>query len=396
MSQAALETEQVDFSLSAGGLAYEFFRWSNLSGDEPRFVRRRVALLVTVAWIPPLILTVIAGTAYSDALRVSFVNSLLGHVRFLIVLPILIGIEPFIQSQLNIAIKLFLERNIIPADEMTYFHRAIDNAHEKRNSYLIEIALLILVYTVGVWFWVSRQPEGAQTWYANPNTLGLNLTLAGYWFVFVSLPMFQFFLVRWYARFFILFWMLLQISKLNLNLTPTHPDRAGGIGFVGRVSYALSPLLFAQGTLLSAMIATEVMHNGREIQSFLVEAVGYISFFVIAVLLPLCVFVPALMRAKRRGLAIYGTLAARYVEEFDKKWIGSNDPEGEELLGTADIQSLADLANSYGVVREMNLAPFYYRDIIRLAGITAAPLIPLLLLVFSVDELFKKILEAIL
>src|SRR5215203_1896261 len=93
MAQAALETEQVDFSLSAGGLAYEFFRWSHLSGDEPRFVRRRVALLVTLAWVPPLLLTVIAGTAYSDALRVSFVNSLMGHVRFLIVLPILIGIE---------------------------------------------------------------------------------------------------------------------------------------------------------------------------------------------------------------------------------------------------------------------------------------------------------------
>ena len=396
MSQVALETKQVDFSLSAGGLAYEFFRRMRLSGDEPRFIRRRVLSVVAILWLPPLILTIIAGTAYSDAIRISFFNSLLGHVRFLVVLPILIGVEPYIHRQLNIAIRLFSERNLIPAEEMADFHRAIDKTHDIRNSYILELGLLVVVYTAGIWFWGSRQPEGSQTWYANPNTLGLNLTLAGYWLVFVSLPMFQFFLVRWYARFFILFWMLLQISKLKLNLIPTHPDRSGGLGFLGRVTYAFSPLLFAQGALLSAMIATEVMQNGKDIGSFLVESIGYIAFFVIGVLVPLCVFVPEVARAKRKGLRIYGTLAARYVEEFDKKWIRSDDGEKEELLGTADIQSLADLGNSYNIVSEMNLAPFNYRDIFRLTAITAAPLIPLLLLVFSAEELFKKILEVFL
>ena len=396
MSQVALETKQVDFSLSAGGLAYEFFRRMRLSGDEPRFIRRRVLSVVAILWFPPLILTIIAGTAYSDAIRISFFNSLLGHVRFLVVLPILIGVEPYIHRQLNIAIRLFSERNLIPAEEMADFHRAIDKTHDIRNSYILELGLLVVVYTAGLWFWGSRQPEGSQTWYANPNTLGLNLTLAGYWLVFVSLPMFQFFLVRWYARFFILFWMLLQISKLKLNLIPTHPDRSGGLGFLGRVTYAFSPLLFAQGALLSAMIATEVMQNGKDIGSFLVESIGYIAFFVIGVLVPLCVFVPEVARAKRKGLRIYGTLAARYVEEFDKKWIRSNDGQREELLGTADIQSLADLGNSYNIVSEMNLAPFNYRDIFRLTAITAAPLIPLLLLVFSAEELFKKILEVFL
>ena len=396
MSHVALETKQVDFSLSAGGLAYEFFRRMRLSGDEPRFIRRRVLSVVAILWLPPLILTIIAGTAYSDAIRISFFNSLLGHVRFLVVLPILIGVEPYIHRQLNIAIRLFSERNLIPAGEMADFHRAIDKTHDIRNSYILELGLLVVVYTAGLWFWGSRQPEGSQTWYANPNTLGLNLTLAGYWLVFVSLPMFQFFLVRWYARFFILFWMLLQISKLKLNLIPTHPDRSGGLGFLGRVTYAFSPLLFAQGALLSAMIATEVMQNGKDIGSFLVESIGYIAFFVIGVLVPLCVFVPEVARAKRKGLRIYGTLAARYVEEFDKKWIRSDDGEREELLGTADIQSLADLGNSYNVVSEMNLAPFNYRDIFRLTAITAAPLIPLLLLVFSAEELFKKILEVFL
>jgi len=387
---------QAAFSIASGGLTYEFFRWSRLSGDEMQFVRRRVIAIVAFAWLPAMLLSILEGTAYTDTVKISFFNSITGQVRFLIVLPVLIAIEPYVERQLTMAIGRFLERNIIPADELEAFHRAIDNAHKIRSSYLLELGLLFLVYTVGISFWSSRLPIGTSTWYANPDASGMNLTLAGYWLLLVSLPIFQFFLVRWYARFFILFWMLLQISKLKLHLVPTHPDQAGGIGFLGRVTYALAPLLFVQGALLSAMIAGEVIQNGREIKSFIVEAVGYISFFVAAVLAPLCVFVPDLVRAKRTGLGIYGTLASRYVDDFDKKWIRENDLGREALLGTADIQSLADLGNSYSIVREMNLAPFSYRDIIRLFAVTAAPLIPLLLLVFSVEELFKKILEVLL
>ena len=396
MPQSKSGKDHIDFSIGEGGLTFDFFRLIRLSGDASRIVRLRVAAVVLFSWLPLLFLSVRDGTFSDDSLQISFLTSITGHVRFLIVLPILIAVEPYVQRQLSYAISLFLERGIIPDDQIDNFDRAIENAHRIRNSYWLEAGLLVLVYTVGIWFWGSRMNTGIATWFANPDPSGLNLTPAGYWLVFVSLPIFQFFLVRWYARFFILFRLLLQISKLNLKLIATHPDHAGGLGFLGRVTYALTPLLFAQGALLSAMIAGEVIQNGRELTSFIVEIVGYISFFVIAVLLPLCVFVPDMLRAKRYGLGIYGTFASGYVKEFDKKWIGGRGTAREDLLGTGDIQSLADLANSFSVVREMNLAPFFYRDIVRLAAITASPLIPLLFLVFSPEELFKKIVEALL
>ena len=396
MPQTDLAFKQVDFSIASGGLTFEFFRLIRLAGDESRIVRLRVAAVVIFAWLPLLLLCLRSGTFYNESLQISFLTSITGHVRFLIVLPILIAVEPYVQRQLNYAINLFLIRNIIPADQIDNFKASIDNAHRIRNSYLLEIGLLVLVYTVGIWFWGSRMTADTSTWFADPDPSGMNLTPAGYWLVIVSLPIFQFFLVRWYARFFILFRLLLQISKLNLILTPTHPDHAGGLGFLGRVTYALAPLLFAQGALLSAMIAGEVIQQGRELSSFTIEIVGYISFFVIAVLLPLTVFVPDMFRAKRLGLGLYGTLASEYVTKFDKKWIFGYKEASEELLGTGDIQSLADLGNSYSVIREMNLAPFFYRDIVRLAAITASPLIPLLFLVFSPEELFKKIVEALL
>ena len=63
----------------------------------------------------------------------------------------------------------------------------------------------------------------------------------------------------------------------------------------------------------------------------------------------------------------------------------------DEFLGSADIQSLADLGNSYAVVREMGVIPFGVSDVTRLVAATAVPLLPLGLAVFSLEELVVRL-----
>jgi hypothetical protein len=106
-------------------------------------------------------------------------------------------------------------------------------------------------------------------------------------------------------------------------------------------------------------------------------------------------FTPQMARAKRKGLADYGLLAQRYVDGFEQKWVMTDAAHAEELLGAADIQSLADLGNSYAMVRDMRSLPFGLEDISRLAAATAAPLLPLLLTIFSPDELIMRILKVV-
>jgi hypothetical protein len=126
--------------------------------------------------------------------------------------------------------------------------------------------------------------------------------------------------------------------------------------------------------------------------SFRVNIAGLIVFFVLAILGPLTIFTPQLSSAKRRGSKEYGTFASSYVEQFDRKWLrgGAKD---ETLLGTGDIQSLADLANSYAVVREMRGVPFGLQDVTRLAAATGAPLLPLLLTIMPIEELFDRLVK---
>ena len=110
---------------------------------------------------------------------------------------------------------------------------------------------------------------------------------------------------------------------------------------------------------------------------------------LVLLLCPLLVFASQLADVKRRGLRAYGTLAERYVREFDAKWVRGSPPSEEPLVGSADIQSLADLGNSYEVVRTMRLSPITRDAILRLGAATLVPLVPLLLTVMPLEELIK-------
>ena len=114
-----------------------------------------------------------------------------------------------------------------------------------------------------------------------------------------------------------------------------------------------------------------------------------------AVLGPLLVFIPQLARAKRTGLREYGVLAQRYVREFDHKWLRSGAAADEPLMGSGDIQSLADLANSFGVIRTMRVVPFTKETLLLLLLTTLAPVLPLTLTMVPLEELLKRLLAAV-
>jgi len=394
MTKPNLLEEPYDFSLVLGGPLFQLFRRSHLAGDSLELVYRRVLIITLVAWLPLLILAIL-GSSAANAGRLSFLHDVEVHVRFLIALPILVAAEVIVHARIRPVVHNFVERRIVLPQDLPRFHSAIESAIRLRNSIPLEAGLLLVVYTVGLWFWHGRIGLDASTWYAMPGG-PWHLTPAGFWYVFVSIPIVQFLLLRWYLRLFIWFRFLWQVSRINLKLIPTHPDRSAGLGFLGRSAYAFGPILFAQGALLAGLVASRVLYKGESLVSFKFQAGGFIAFFVMAILGPLLMFTPQMARARRKGLADYGLLAQRYVESFEKKWVICDPAPSEELLGAADIQSLADLGNSYALVREMRSVPFGLEDIIRLAAATAAPLVPLLLTIFSLEELILRIIKTVL
>ena len=393
MSKPEILDDHPDFSLVLGGPLFQLYRRARLSGAALELAHRRMIVLTVVAWLPLLLLSVIGKHALGDTVKVPFLYDIEAHVRFLIALPILVAAELMVHSRIRPAVKRFVERGIIVPEDMPRLHAAIDSAMRLRNSLIVEVALLVLVYTFGLWVSLSQVAPELTTWYATSEGSQWHLTLAGYWYAFVSIPIFQFILLRWYLRLFIWFKFLWRVSKLNLRLIATHPDRAAGLGFLGHLSYAFGPILFAQGTLLAGLIADRILFAGQNLNDFKLDMGGLVVFFVLFILSPLIVFTPHLARAKRQGLRDYGRLASRYVQEFEGKWVDGDAPQGEEFIGSADIQSLADLGNSYKVIQEMRVVPFGLKDATRLAAATAAPLLPLALTIFSLEELVTRLIK---
>jgi hypothetical protein len=124
---------------------------------------------------------------------------------------------------------------------------------------------------------------------------------------------------------------------------------------------------------------------------FKIEIAVLVVFLMCVVLGPLLVFAPQLAHAKRTGNREYGTLAERYVREFDAKWLRGGVPADEPFVGSGDIQSLAHLANSFEVVRTMRIAPVTKEAILQLVAATLAPVVPLALTMMSLEELVKTL-----
>ena len=253
------------------------------------------------------------------------------------------------------------------------------------------------VYGFGILIiWRQYVALDTAAWYATPSADGSKLSLAGIWYGYVSLPIFQFLLCRWYYRLFIWARLLWQVSRIELSLIPTHPDRVGGLSFVSETTKAFSVLAAAHGALLAGYLSTRVVVLGTPLTEYKSEIAMMVVFVLCVTLGPLLVFTPMLARARRMGLREYGVLATRYVSEFDTKWLRGGGRAEEPLLGSADIQSLADLSNSYNVVHSLRTALMTKEVILRLAMATLAPIVPLLLTMMPLEELLKKLVGMLL
>jgi hypothetical protein len=385
-----------DFSLVLGGPLFQIFRRAYLSGSGLELLRRRLIVITAFCWLPLLLLSVAKGTAWGNLVSLPFIHDIDAHARLLISLPLIIAAELTVHQRMRNVIKQFLERGLIPDQARQQFDKAVASANRLRNSVTAELLLVGFVYGVGVLFiWRRFAALEVSSWYGAIENGRLHLSPAGWWFGLVSLPLFQFLLFRWYYRLFIWARFLWQVSRIKLDLLPTHPDRSAGLGFLSNVSFAFVPLLLAQGVLVAGTMANRILYGGAHLIDFKLDIIGAVAFVLLFILGPLLVFSPQLGQVKRNGRREYGALAQRYVREFDTKWLRGGAPMDEAFIGSSDIQSLADLGNSYEVVREMNLVPFSTKTVMQLAVTTVAPMLPLVLTMVPLDELIQRLLKIV-
>lgn len=378
-----------DFSLVLGGPVFQLLRRVRLSDDALGLVHRRIVAAIAIVWAPPLVLCALQGGLNGPGPKATLLHDIGFQARFLLVVPLLILSELVVHRRMRLIVGEFTARGLVRPADSDRFAGALGELARWRNSILAEVVLLIIVYAAGLLVTLRRYKVlGEDGWYSAPSG---GLSDAGLWLVFVSLPLLQFLLLRWYFRLFIWGRFLWRMSRMDLDLDVAHPDRAGGLGFLAESLAAFTPIAAAHGVLVAGMIADRILYTGARLTDFQLEVIGGAILLSVLFAGPLTVFAPRLEHVKRNGLREYGALGQTYVKAFRRKWLEGSADADEPLLGSADIQSLADLGNSFGSAEQMRLAPVRLSGLLFVVAAFLAPIAPLLLTIMPAEQIIERL-----
>lgn len=393
-----LPRDDPGFSLVLGGPLYQLLLATRLVRPPLHLLARRVVGITLICWLPLLLLAEIGGRLYAGV-SIPFLLDPEVHTRLLVGLPLLIVAEVLAHDRISKIIAQFLERGIVASQDQPRFQDLVDSSMRLRNSVMTELVLFVLVAAFGYEMWshnltITMSSFSVPSWYASTDG-GRRLTAAGSYYALVSLSIFRFILIRWYIRLFIWYRFLWKLRAMPLHFNLYHPDRAGGLGFLSNSLMAFAPVFVAQSSILSGVIFTRIRYAGDKLPDFKMEIAGALLFFILVIVLPLGFFSVQLERAARTARREFGALASRYVDDFRQKWILGGPREGEPLLGTSDIQSLADLANSFNVISEIRILPLSKQAFLRLVVLIVLPLVPLALTVIPAREIAQRLFKLV-
>jgi hypothetical protein len=381
------------FSLTEGGPGSTFMKRLRLVHPELGTGSARTALvLMALTWLPLFILCLLEGLAFSGV-KIPFFYDIAAHTRFLLAVPVLVLADIPVGARLRQVVRHFVAAHLIREDELVKFNETILDALRFRDSHVAEITVLVLAYVATYNALSGFSFHSGTTWFKP--VPGQGLSPVGYWYAFVALPIFQFLIFRWIYRMVVWSRFLWKVAKFDLLLTPTHPDTAGGLAFLGKGLIPFGVVLFALSAVVASAIARNILFNGGKLEDY---QWSYVALFVLALVVfagPMLIFVPKLLALKQRGLLEYGTLGSEYTQAFHRRWVEKTDPTEEPLLGTGDIQSLADLGNSFEIIRKMRVLPMQTSDFIAIVLPGLIPALPLAATVMPLGEIVTRLLKLV-
>jgi hypothetical protein len=390
MSSMAIEPRSMEergrlekFSL-LGGPLHRLGRRLGLVRGETNTVALGLALGL-LSWSILLALASIGGV--SD--KLFSLSAIALDVRLLVVIPLFFLCESSLDPRLRDFVSTIVRSGVVPSDALPALESEIARTVRWKDAWLPE-AMCVLAAALLSLFAAQLQLSG-KTAALDPTRSLSDVPLAGLWYWIVCLPLFRFLMFRWIWRIALWCRFLWRLAKLDLHLVPIHPDGAAGLGYLEVVQTHFTALVLAISIVVSASFAEEIS-SGKTVFEVVYPALALTLIADLALIfLPPCVFAFKLKACQEKGLSDYVVFAARYVNDFEKKWLNAAAIPAEPLLGTSDLQSLADLSNSVGIVRNMRWVPVSTRLLIAVVIAAMLPMLPLFLFKYPIAELAQRL-----
>jgi hypothetical protein len=389
------------FQLSSGGLIGVVMQRLGTPDFNDLSMRLQLLIAVGFMWLPLAVLTLLSGTFIGEQSAQPFITDVVPQVRFLIALPLLLYADMLINPAVAHAIEEFGSTGVVPDSERTRFKTALAKLIRGRDSLWPDVIMLLLAFGT-TWLLLPGYGDvdfetASTSWMGSISHDNISLSIAGWWYLLISGPLFQFILYRWLWRFLIWAYFLFQISHIRLALHATHPDLSGGLGMLGLAQQTFSVIFVAFSAVMSSTIAHNMLAEGATFEESRLEVFVFIVICVVLIYAPLLFFSKQLYAARRLGLSEYGTLGYQLSKAFRDKWIKDDETDvGKELRDSTDASTMADYGATFDTARSMRFIPASLRNVGTTAVALAAPFLPLYLIEFSFSDLMQRIVGALI
>lgn len=377
-----------DYAFASGGILWKVLDRSKF---EAKGLQKQISFvigLMLVCWIPIAILSLLK--LGWDQFYLLFLRDIATHVRFLIVLPILLFARRSFNKSFNNTIGFFHQTKIVDGANVNEFEQVLDRVEKWRSSKVVDFIIIALVY-FSFYFQENNRINQSSS-YAPWHIVNGSITTAGWWYLVLSLPVLQILLYRWLYT--ILLWVIFlrKISKLNLHLSALHPDGVGGLGFLQYTQLSFFPVALAFSALTAGVVNNMIIFSGVSLIEYKIAIGAALLFVLLLFILPLTLLLPLLAKVKRKYFMQYSLQAwpvAREYEEQLKAFLltGKENP---------DASWHVDLVGSFEKTKEMKIILIDKTLIIAFAAAVLLPFLPVLAQQVPLKEILVGVLGKML
>ena len=357
-------------------------------------VGRRALLVVLVGWLPLILLAIVQSVSTRTNELISLFWEVGVHARYLVAAPLLVIAEAVCAPQLNVIAHRFMSGGIVDEADREKVAEAVRSTRQRLRSPIAEVVVVLLAYLVAGSAAFSFPTDQLPVW-AQPIGGMPRLSLAAWWHTLVSLPLLLVLILGWLWRLALWTQLLWRVSRLKLRLVASHPDHCAGIAFLGHSVRAFAIVGMAIAVIVAGRSAHTVLTGGGLPTHHFYFNIGLLVTIMVLFVAPLIVFLPPLLHAWRLGSFEYGALANQVGRAFEHKWLDGHKADSS-ALEKPDFSATTDLYSVAANVYSMRFVPVGLKDLIPLAVAMVLPFVPVVLLAFPLEVIWKQVKSLLL
>lgn len=395
MGDIQSNTDELTFSLVRGDPWFHLQRAVGLIPASGLGIVRRCLVFALVTWLPLAIWALYWRRVFPGEIPEPLLQHFGVHVRCLLAIPLLVIAEIAGNLIPQDFVRYFVTSGLVQDAERSRFVQILRSTERLRDAWPAWAAILVIVLLNTI---ITRDTTHLHelVWAREGGADSIGFGFAGWWFLYVLRPVFATLLLVWLWRLVVCVVLLWRISRLDLHLVPTHPDRAGGLGFLEDFPIIFSPVIFASSAVLASRWGHDVFYHEVDVYSFAIPLAVYVSAMLILFLGPLVMFTRRLHHFKRRGVREYGTLVGQHGRLVRRRWISHEQVPEAPLLQAAELGPVIDTVSMYEVVEQIRPAPIGKQALLAVLLPSLIPMLPVVAIQVPLKEILMGLLKTLI